>query len=112
MSDLIEELREEQVSRLEEKVEALTKEIHAIKNPPKKKSPLDGLTTYEKITKVAGEALFLMLPIYTIFYVLNEFFRGERGWLTTTILVSLSLWLFGGLWDIVCNHYGWKKKNT
>lgn len=38
MSNLIEELREEQVSRLAEKVEALAKEIQAIKNPPKKKS--------------------------------------------------------------------------
>jgi len=35
MSNLIEELREEQVSRLAEKVEALAKEIQAIKNPPK-----------------------------------------------------------------------------
>lgn len=38
MSNFMKDLREERVSRLEKKVEALTKEIQAIKNPPKKKS--------------------------------------------------------------------------
>jgi len=75
-----------------------------------KKSPFYGMTTYQKITKVMGEVLFLILPIYAIFYVLNEFFCGKRCFILTAILVSLFLWMLGEIIDMARDKYGRRKK--
>jgi len=62
------------------------------------------ITTYQKVSISISELVISALPIYTIIYVWIEFFNETRGFISTSIWSTLSIWILCEFYDI-----SWRK---